>query len=523
MPTASCLQPVIICLLLCLTSRAENNTILDPNTSQLEISKDIPSDQAELDKKEDEITEQEYFASSSQNFKCVDHLKMLEIGYSCMDTASMSPEDIGTYTPEDILGTPLQAIHVVSRNGRKYIMKVLDTLYNIELSLLPIFGNDMYSLWLVEYKIIKGRYVGIYSYIEHNNTVYYSLMNNQLSLLDKVVYLERLANLASDFYHYVNPQNGLIQLNLLPSNTLLTKEGFLSLRLINYNIQFQSQEDLLNNPEPHVGPKFPTNQKSRCVYQFGRIIFFYIFGDLPSSSNIDNEPKIIELKEDLSDSEEIRVKRFMVQVIKPMLSTNPIDRPSLELVSGQIKKAIDVLMNPVTWMVMAWKEYRVMIEQEVKNEIDQREDETRLAARQAAVAKMEKKKNAASKDAAYETMFKYLETRNKEYMDFIGERKDSTLKRTTRMINYLDSFSFVPALSSFTTVEETPEDVLESGNGPAVVLTKSEEDSTIKYEFFLILGVCLFLIFMVVAYFCLKNMKMKMYSNYEFKASLVLF
>lgn len=520
MPSAICLKPVIICLLVSLITRTVTSNLED---SQVDISNDISSDQAELDKKEDEITEKEYFSSSSQNFKCVDHLKMLEIGYSCMDTASMSPEDIGTYTPQDVLGTPLQAIHIVSRNGRKYFMKVLDTLYNVELSLLPLFAADRYSLWLVEYKIIKSRYVGIYSFIENSNTVYYNLINDKLSMLDKVVYLERLAALASDFYHYVNPQNGQIQLNLLPSNTLLTKEGFLSLRLINYNMQFKTQEELVNKPEPHVGPKFPTNQKSRCVYQFGRIIFYYIFGDLPLSSNIDNEPKVIELKENLSDNEETRVKRFMVQVIKPMLSSNPIDRPSLELVGSQIQKAIDVLMNPVTWLIMAWKEYRVMIEQEIKNEIDQREDETRLAAREAAVANKDKKKNAANKDHAYGVMYEYLQKRNKEYMDYIGEREDSTLKRTSRMVNYLDSFNFVPALSSFMVVDETPEDVLEGGNTPVVVMTQSEEDTTIKYEFFLILGICLFLIFVVVAYFFLKNLKMKMYSKHDFKASLVLF
>ena len=480
-----------------------------------------------LHKEEEEITEEKYYAAPSKTFKCVDHIKMLEIGYSCMDSESMTPEDVGAYKPDDIHGAINQTIFVVSKNGRKYFMKILDKLYNLELLLLPMFSGDGYSLWLVEYKIIRGRYIGIYSYIGHHSTIKYLLQGNDFSLFNRVYVLRDLAEIASDFYSFVNSQNSLLQLNLWPSNILLTEEGFLRIRLINYLVTTEDKNVV--NDFPQYKKSNPiVNQKSITVYLLGKLVFYFIYGRHSKMDNIDEEPEVIELnKSDLTDRN-TRVMKYLIQISRGMLQDNPIDRPSIELVQSQFDKALDVLFDPWTKVRCSYCDYMFIVNQEAKNEIDSHEDNLRIKARSNALAKLIKKKSREQKDITYVEQMKAINAKNQEFFDYQGMEENCKIEPTQKIINHLDSFGFVPALiSTYEDTDNVAEDVLEKKeNGTRGVTnddTAKMDPRQMRYEFFILIGILSCLVLMVIAYFFLKNLKVTEYEKNFFSANLIIF
>ena len=476
---------------------------------------------------EEEITEEKYYAAPSKKFKCVDHIKMLEIGYSCMDSESMTPEDVGEYIPDDIHGAVNQTIFVVSKNSRKYFMKILDKLYNLELLLLPMFSGDGYSFWLVEYKIIRGRYIGIYSYIKHHSTIRYLIKENNFSLFNRVYVLRDLAEIASDFYSFANSQNSLLQLNLWPSNILLTEEGFLRIRLINYLVTTENKGVI--NDFPQYKKQNPVvNQKSVTVYLFGKLIFYYLYGRHSKKDNIDEEPEVIELNNsDLTDKH-TRVMKYLIQISRGMLQENPIDRPSIELVQSQFEKALDVLFDPWIKIQCVYSDYMYIVSQEIKNEMDSHEDNLRITARSIALSKMKRKKCSEQKDKEYVGQMKACKAKNQEFFDYVGMEENCKIEPTQKITNHLDSFGFVPALiSTFEDTDIVAENVLEKkGNGTRGVANDDSvkmDPRQMRYEFFILIGILSSLVLMVIAYFFLKKLKVTEYEKNFFSANLIIF
>ena len=514
-------------------SKIETPEVVNDNLIPNEIPKDDPSNQNQIsspvkdEDKEDDLTEQEYFSSHSKNFKCLDHVKMLEMAFSCMDSESMTPEDVGLIVPDDIEGVTIQTIFVVSKNGKKYFMKILDMYYNVELKLVPTFAEDYYALWLMEYKIVKGRFVGIYSYLPHNNTVKHHILGKTLTLFEKVYILRRLTLLASDFYSFVNPQNNLIQLNLWPSNILLTGESFLSTRLINYVVT-EEQSDLFSDYPEYLNKNSTVNQKTTTVYLIGKLIFFYLYGRHSTLPSMADEPEVIELhKSDNTDSE-TRVMKYLIQVTGGMVEENPIDRPSIELVLSQFENALDVLFNPWNLLHHFYSEYLFKISQEIKVELENHEDNVRIEARSKSLNKLKTKKSTVAKDEIYIEQVKALRAKNEEFFDYVGMVVDCKIEPTYQITNYLESYGFIPALiSTYEDNDVIAEDVLqEKTNGTRGATnedTSNMDPRKMRYEFFILIGILSILVLMVIAYFCLKNLKVIVYEKEFFSANLDIF
>ena len=477
-----------------------------------------------VEDEENEISEAEYFSKPSKNFRCVDHIKIMEVGYSCMDSKSMEPQDIGVFVPDDIKGIAFETIFVVSKNGRKYFMKIVDHYYDLEMKLQRMFVDDLYTLWFLEYKIIKNRFVGIYMYMGQRNTMRYHLENNTFSVFEKLVYLNKLVTMASDFFTVVNPQNNLIQLNITPSNTLLFKNGFQTFRLINFLVTDTVQKERVLAPE-YFDSSIPVNQKASCVYSFGKIIFFYLFGRIHRQPLLDQEPEVQALLKQDPSSHDVRVMQYLIHISRAMLNTNPVDRPSLEQVMSQFQKGLDVLINPWEIFKMELFTYKATIKRELQNELYAHEDNVRIMTRQQALKdKTRAKKGTEIKDKRYEQSLNKIEEKGQQFYDFVGMESKCDLKPTFRMTNYLDTFGFVPALNSL--IEEVEVDV----EGNEVLKTQENHANDdpdnlkkLRMEYFLIMGVSLFIICIVMAYFSFKGMEIKMYQKHEFPASLILY
>ena len=518
-----------------LGKESENETpeVVNDNLSKNEVPKDDLTNQEQItvpikeEYQEDELTEQEYFSSPSKNFKCLDHVKMLEMAYSCMDSESMTPEDMGMFVPDDIEGATIQTIFVVSKNGKKSFMKILDKYYNLELKLVPTFADDYYALWLLEYKIVKGRYVGIYSYLPHYNTVKHHIMSKTLTLFQKVYILRRIALIASDFYSFVNPQNNLIQLNIWPSNILLTQEGFLSTRLINYVVT-EEQSDVFSDFPEYLNKNSTVNQKTTTVYLIGKLIFFYLYGRHSTIPKMTDEPEIIELNKSENTDRETRVMKYLVQVTRGMVEENPIDRPSIELVLSQFENALDVLFNPWTTLDYLYSEYLFTISHEIKVELENHEDQVRIAARSKSLNKLKTKRSTVAKDEVYIEQVKALRAKNEEFFDYEGMVADCKIEPTHQITNYLESYGFIPALiSMYEDNDVVAEDVLqEKTNGTRGATnedTSNMDPRQMRFEFFILIGILSILVLMVIAYFFLKNLKVIVYEKEFFSAHLDIF
>ena len=494
-----------------------------PPSNETTHPKHIIDTQVVEELEEDELTEDQYFQNPALNYNCIDHVKMMEVGYSCMDSKSMTLEDVGSYEPDDIKGRLFQSLFVVSKNGRKYFMKIMDSMYDIEMKLQRMFSEDMFGLWFLEYKIIRGRFVGIYMYMKHKNTMKYQLDNNMLSLYDKVWYLEKLITMASDFFTRVNPQNNLIQLNLTPSNTLCFQEGSQSIRLISYLVSNPIQKKSVLAPE-YFDDDLPVNQKATSVYAFAKIIFVYLFGRLHTKPILDDEPEVQALNKSDSNSSETRVMQYLIFISRAMLNENPVDRPSLELVISQIGKALEVLNDPWKALTLEMMNYRALIKMELREEQSEYEDKVRFDARKRALAEnLKRKKSNAQKDERYEKALEQVEQKGQMYFDFVGMASNCKIKPTYRMTNYLDIFGFVPVLNTLTAENDEEADNMLVTQEKVVKLDDPDNLRRLRFEFFLIMGVSMFIICIVIAYFSFKGMEVKMYQKYEFPASLILF
>lgn len=529
--------PTLFCFLLILvcqpTLTARMLTQESNPKPQTQPAKETPQSQPpkrenSLEAENDEMTPEQYFNTPLDNLRCIDHIKMMELGFSCMDSESVDPDEIGRYTPIDILGQINSHMYVISKNGEKYLMKMMDELYDLEMQLQRIFADDDFIFWFVEYKIIKGRFVGIYTYRTLKNTVRYQIEQNNLSLFQKVFILEKIVSIASDFFIYVNSTNNLIQLNLTPSNTAILRTGYLNINLINFLVKKENRNSKLLPPE-YFNSKIPVNQKASCVYMLGKIVFFYLYGRyIDFEEIIDQQPEVILLNEAEFRTKEMAIELYLIQISKAMLSQNPIDRPSLEMVMSQIKKAKDLLQNPLISFKLALQEYMSEIKQEIVDEANENEDQKRHHAREK-MLKSKQKKNDTEKEKKFQLSLARMEERGQKFLEYQGMASDCKIQPTLRMVNYADTFGFVPAINSVEEGDDFDEsDLLDSNWENTQAQAKRNYDdpenlTQLRYEFFIIMGLALFIILIIVAYFSLKGMEMKMYQKWEFPAKIILF
>ena len=226
------------------------------------------------------LTEEFYHSQEPIQFTCVEHVKMLEIGFACMDKDSLDPEEVGIVQPDEVKGANLRTFFVVSKNNRKYFMKIMARMYDLEHYLEDKFYNDDFAQTLIEYKIVKGRFVGIYAYYGHQDTLYHNIVNKKLKFFEKLMIMKKMASFASIFYEEVEPQNNILKLNFLTSNILITKEGYNTIRLINILRSSKSELGFMQVPEyKNWDENTVVNQKLSNVYVMSRVFYFILFLD----------------------------------------------------------------------------------------------------------------------------------------------------------------------------------------------------------------------------------------------------
>lgn len=495
---------------------------------------------------EDEMAVTKYFETPADELKCGDHVKMMELAYRCMDSKSQSENDLGIFQTEDIEGQGLEIIYVVSKNGNKFFMKVLDSLYDLELKLERKFVENEMVPWLAEYKIVNNRFVGIYVYRNQRNTVRHNIVNGNFSLYEKVYLLEKIVGMASKFYNYTNPHNNLIQLDLTPGNTLLLESGYLNILFTNLLVVGKKRVFRMSAPE-YSEEEVPINQKASCVYSIGHVIFFYLFGRRMDGEDLNSQQEVQSLMESQDASTERAVKLYLIESSRGMLHENPIDRPSIEMVLDQIKKARLLLETPFHQLERKMLEYKWVINTEL---IKEQKDIENLKKAKARIIVMKNKnlsktKKKIGKEFNMTVKLHILKKKGQKFFDYEGKRKDCDIEPTKTLINNSDLFGMFPSVKNslisdksfqkaFEKLGKYPEEQemelkekleknLQDPENMSKDITQSKIIKKLRFEFFVLLGISTFIICLIVSYFFLKGLEVKMYRKNEFQVNLIVF
>ena len=470
------------------------------------------------------LTEDFYYSTPTKQFTCVEHIKMLEIGFNCMDKQSMSPEDIGSDTLDEIKGILYQSFYVVSKNGRRYFMKVLESLYDLEHELEDQFHGERFSLPLIEYKIVRGRFVGIYSYYKHRHTLYYAVKSNLLTFVQKLIIMSSIANICSDIYAHVEPQNNLIKVNFLASNLLLTQEGYMSFRMINIVRNTKEEKDVVVLPE-YSNPAFVVNQRQSAVYIMSRIFYFIL-----SNENFENEIEFMDLnyiknfhevhKDEEKWSQETTFTNDLIDLLRTMSNTNPVDRPSIEYVLNIVDHMAKSALSFTEWLEKRSSELKINMKFEVDNEVAENEDRLRIMARQTAARKREKMDDKWKEtEKKYKQEIDLNEENQQKFYKYVGRSKECELEDSKELQNPLDTFGFVPNLlflDADKVIKHSNDCEHGDKHGDEHGDEHHEDLTELKIEFVLLIAGLLLLAMLVSSYFIFKNLDMAGFDKAKF-------
>ena len=473
-----------------------------------------------LPRPEGPLSEDFYFSTPAKQFTCVEHIKMLEIGHSCMDRLSMGPEEIGSELIDEIEGVIYQSFYVVNKNNHRYFMKVLDNLYDLEHELEDQFYQDRFSFPLIEYKIIRGRFVGIYSYFKHQHTLYHAVKSNLLTFVQKLATMSNIANICSDIFSRVDPQNSFIKVNFLAGNLVLTQEGYMSFRLINIIRSTKEEREIVVLPE-YRNRDFLVNQRPSAVYIMSRIFYFILSGErFPNEIDFDDLDYIKSFKEIHKDeekwSQETFFKQELISLLRTMSNTNPVDRPSIEYVLNMVSKMAKSALTFTEWLEKRSSKLRIDMKLEVTNEIAENEDRFRIMARQTAAHQREKIDDKwGVTEQQYKRELKLNKESQRKFLEYVGSSKECQLKDSQDLQNPLDTFGFVPNLlflNADKVIKNSAEEGHEVGHG-----AEHHEDLTeLKTEFILLIVGLLMLAMLVSSYFIFKNLHMEGFDKNNF-------
>lgn len=454
------------------------------------------------------LTEEQYFRTPAKKLTCIEHITMMEVGYSCLDTKSIPPEDRLFVIPDDIKGAAHQTIFVVTKTNRKYFMKVLDEMYDLELAIMRKYFYFNQGLELIEYKIVNSRFVGIYSYIEHSNTLNDWILNKDLTIFEQILILEKITSIASNFFQIFEPKNNLLKLNLLPSNILVTNESFFKLRLINFTRYLKTENDLVVIPESEdISTKL--NQRSTIVYLLGKVFYYIIFKKYVKGISIADEPNIIEFKKNNFIKGYPDLNPKLIEMIHEMLNKSPIDRPSLEYIMEELHNFKLMQETPYYWFVQQFAEIRLMMEHEIRGEYIENEENIRKVARNNALIR--KSQYSLLLNAKYKAEIRKSDHLRSQYISYIGRYEKCMLSSTTEQTNIIDSYGLIP----FFDKGINDKDYFE------VIHLPHAGDKRMEIELAVLIVILVIANFAVSLYFILKNMNIKIYMKKDFPAKLI--
>ena len=300
-------------------------------------------------------TLQEYFQTRLLELECSDHVRMLEINYACV------------YSFKTIFH-PDKGIFPVTGNFQKYYMRLEENISEFELSQELMLKRDEVVLELLQHKIVKGRFVGIYKHEPNRGTLDWAVKENQLTLFDKYNYMISLVNLIDFIFKVRDPKNPFMDINLAPTNILLTLTNNYSIKLIQFKPSILREIIILASPEVKSSGTFLDKRKQH-VFILGKIFYFICFGHYPSV----DDPEILKTLRDYNQAEIEEGKEAynenVIHLIRKMLNNSPVDRPSFLEISTTLQNTISKSKFFFRQLFSKWAEIFKGMQQELAEEI----------------------------------------------------------------------------------------------------------------------------------------------------------
>ena len=498
-----------------------NNDTKSLIETKADILQSIQNEITLLESKHENKLDNDYFNQNPKKISCIEHVKNLGLGYTCMDKGSISIEDKDIIQTEDILGSRFTPIFVVEKKLKKFFLIIFDEAIDLELGIQKHFVHNQMSLELNEYKIINSRYAGIYTYIPHHNTLRYNIKNNNFQIYEKLFVMQSLVNYAIEFFDNFEPRNNLLMLNLLPTNILVTKESFLKLRLMKFIRGTKMEEDVIISPES-IDENTKMNQRSTIVFLLGKLFYYILFGVFPESNKIDDDKYMIEYNKFFHLKDFPEINGDLLELIRGMVNKSPMDRQSLEYITNKLDEFLEEQNSFYYTLQKKIAEIKNEMENEIRSEYFEHELFIRKKNKETNI--YESKDDSFAIKAEIKNEQYAIESLRKKYLFFIGRSKQCYYQKTKNEINYLDNYGMFMfnAKEIVSVFDLLNEKAIEKIEEHYEIIEEHHEEEGLKIEFIILIIFLLFLISIISSYFILKDHEMVKYLQKDFPAKLIL-
>ena len=422
-----------------------------------------PFDKQEIKAGRKRLTEKNfnYFEDPLEYLHCDDHVRNLTLGYSCFE----DPES-EAYAQENLF--------LVENNFQKYFMKIRRNVTVFELGLEKSLRSYSVMLKILQHKVIKNTFVGIYKFEKNRGSLKDAVMSGQLTQYDKYSYMLNIARILRTIHFDRDPKTSDLDINLSPSNFLLMEKMPYSVELIDL---IEGREDfrkdhvdeltLLGGQKELIRINYMLDARARNVFGLGRLFFFICFEELLDSAD-DFDPE--NLKTLNSREGQLHRSHFnekFMNVLRGMLNGNPIDRPKLEVVIDLLeeqKKRAEFLMQGIhevikrTYVKMTREvQQETFLNIEMQSHDPEKFKKVNLEDKMLAVkGRIMKLAQSVSKKYQKKLKDKYLKYREFFAAEVISQMKRSTLKFMNKPSDKFGMINDMDNLDKLVNLDEKP-------------------------------------------------------------------
>ena len=375
-----------------------------------------------------------YFQNIPSTLSCLDHIKFLDLGMSCLvdqNTSLIAQNNI----------------FLVESNFKTFFLRIEDEVLNYEIALLKTLKADNLVLKLYKHKVLQGRFAGIYHFVSNQNTLYKRIMNDTMGIYDILSYMQTIIRIVSIIFDGRNPQNEFLKINIMPSNLLIVDEEPYALKLITVIPRVEHSSDILSAPEDTV-KTHGVDQKATHVYYLGKVFYFMLFQKYPDINETFFKQflEVIRTKQIEGNSHESEI----LLLIRNMLNNSMVDRPGIVEVSERIKN----LQQSQTYFLKSIQHNLVWKYQNMKNEIDY--EMLRQTVGEDKIEELNSIQNSKLK-CNFDTVIQLIQKRSKavqrieinhrRYLDELQTQKSSTFVKLNKAI--LEKYQKMNIYSTF--------------------------------------------------------------------------
>lgn len=298
-----------------------------------------------------EVTRTIYFETAPNMLSCFNHVKFLDLGMSCL-------EEQNKYL------TTQKNLYLVESNFQTFYMRIEDKVTNYEISLMKTLKEDNLVLKLIKHKVVNGRFAGIYHYVGNQQTLYNGIMDQEMTIYDKLGYMEKILKIVSTILDGRNTQNSSLKINILPSNLLMVDEEPYALKLIEVKPTTFIAQQVLITPEDQQNSHV-VDQKATHVYFLGKVFYFLFFKKYPVLEDNQFFQNFLQtIQQEQINGDQHLVEIFLL--IRRMLNNSMVDRPGLMEVFENIKS----MRSSHTYWLLGFQYDFFWTYQNMKNEIN---------------------------------------------------------------------------------------------------------------------------------------------------------